>query len=90
MGILQFVACKFRSGDSRAYTYQWDGEPLAPGDKVKVPDKSGDGWKAVIVESVSWANPPFPCKPILGKVDEPAEPNQGLPFPEAGDANPSR
>lgn len=79
----QFVACKFRPGDHRAYTYQWDGEPLAPGDKVKVPDKSGDGWKAVIVESVSWANPPFACKPILGKVEEPAPPAvQDALFPD--------
>lgn len=51
----QFVACKFRPGDRRSYTYHWDGEPLAPGDEVKVPDKSGDGWSRVIVDSVSWA-----------------------------------
>lgn len=24
----QFVACKFRPGDRRSYTYHWDGEPL--------------------------------------------------------------
>jgi len=65
----QFVACKFRPGDRRSYTYHWDGEPLAPGDEVKVPDKSGDGWIRVIVDSVSWANPPFPTKPILGKAE---------------------
>jgi hypothetical protein len=67
----QFVACKFRPGDSRSYTYHWDGEPLAPGDEVKVADRDGDGWKKVIVVSASWANPSFPTKPILGKVEEP-------------------
>lgn len=78
----QFVACKFRLGDRRAYTYHWDGEPLAPGDEVRVADKNGDGWKRVIVDSVSWANPPFPTKPVLGKAEAPEEvsPDGGLPL----------
>jgi hypothetical protein len=77
----QFVACKFRPGDRRAYTYHWDGEPHIPGEKVKAPDKSGNGWSAVVVESVSWANPPFATKAILGKVEEaPAAPSGELPL----------
>jgi hypothetical protein len=67
MSALQFVAVKFRPGDSRTYTYQWDGEPLAPGDEVKVPDNQSDGWKRVTVVSVSDQAPPFACKWILGR-----------------------
>lgn len=69
----QYVACKFRPTDTRTYTYVWDGEPLAPGDEVKVPDNKSDGWKRVTVDSVSDQAPPFACKPILGRapsVDE--------------------
>ncbi|SNT20224.1 hypothetical protein [Sphingopyxis indica] len=62
----QFVACKFRSSDTRTYTYANDGDPVAPGDMVKVPDRSGDGWKRVHVVSISDDAPPFECKPILG------------------------
>lgn len=64
-----YVACKFREEDSRSYTYEWDGEPLEPGDMVKVPDRSGDGWKRVVVASVTDQAPPFPCKPILGRFE---------------------
>ncbi len=65
----KFVACKFRPEDTRTYTYEWDGESLAPGDVVKVADRSGDGWKRVWVDSISDKAPPFECKPILGKVE---------------------
>lgn len=68
-----YVACKFRSTDTRTYTYSWNGEPLAPGDFVKVEDARSDGWKRVEVVSVSDEAPPFPCKPILGKIDPDAE-----------------
>lgn len=67
MNSRQFVACKFRDTDTRAYTYHWDGEPLVAGDVVRVEDRSGDGWKRVIVASVSGMAPPFPTKPILGR-----------------------
>lgn len=63
-----YVACTFRPGDARAYTYHWDGEPLAPGDEVKVTDKSGDGWKRVYVKEVDLPKPPYPTKPILEKI----------------------
>jgi hypothetical protein len=66
---MQYVACKFRSEDTRSYTYEWDGEPLAVGDAVKVPDRSGDGWKRVEVVSISDEAPAFACKPILGKLE---------------------
>jgi hypothetical protein len=80
---MQYVACKFRPEDSRSYTYEWDGEPFAIGDEVKVPDRSGDGWKRVTVASVSDQAPPFPCKPIIGRY-EPEAPSEAAK-PEAGD-----
>jgi hypothetical protein len=65
---MQYVACKFRASDARTYTYHNDGEPVAPGDFVKVADARSDGWKRVEVVSVSDAAPSFPTKPILGKI----------------------
>lgn len=71
---MQFVACKFRSTDTRTYTYHNDGDPVAVGDQVKVADAKSDGWKRVEVVSITDEKPPFPTKPILGKVEEePAE-----------------
>lgn len=71
-----FVACKFRPEDKRTYTYEWEGDPLNPGDIVKVADNRSDGWKRVTVVSVSDEAPSFPCKPILGlynpDLEEPA------------------
>ncbi len=66
---MQYVAVKFRSTDSRTYTYHWDGEPLMAGDHVKVADNRSDGWKRVEVVSVSDEKPSFATKPILGKVE---------------------
>lgn len=62
----QFVACKFRIEDTRTYTYANDGDPVNDGDVVRVPDRSGDGWKKVFVVSTTDQAPPFECKPILG------------------------
>ena len=72
----QFVAVKFRTSDTRTFTYTWDGEPLAEGDQVRVADRSGDGWKVVFVVSTTDEAPPFACKPILGRhvEEEPATP----------------
>jgi hypothetical protein len=70
----QFAACKFRPDDRRTYTYHWDGEPLAPGDEVKVADRSGDGWTRVTVSTVTHRPPSFDTKPILGRV-EPDQPD---------------
>lgn len=72
---MQFVQCKFRATDTRTYTYHYDGEEaLAVGDMVKVEDARSDGWKRVEVVSIGGQKPAFPTKPILGKVEEPAEP----------------
>lgn len=73
----QYVACKFRPEDRRSYTYHNDGEPVAPGDVVKAPGRSEDGWQRVHVVSVSDEEPSFATKPILGKV-EPEEPTLDL------------
>jgi hypothetical protein len=80
-----FVACKFKAEDTRTYTYQWDGEPLAPGDVVKVPDNRSDGWKRVEVVSISDEAPPFACKSILGKVEP--ESQDALDVLDAHDLN---
>lgn len=71
-----YVACKFRPEDSRSYTYEWDGEPLAKGDIVKVADRSGDGWKRVWVDTITDEAPSFPCKPILGIYNPDVEPDE--------------
>lgn len=69
----QYVACKFRESDTRTYTYHNDGPPLAIGDAVRVADARSDGWKKVIVDSITDREPSFPTKPILGlHVEEPA------------------
>jgi hypothetical protein len=67
----QYVAAKFRPTDKRTYTYANDGDPVAVGDKVKVPDPREDGWVAVEVVAIV-DKPAFVCKPILGKVELPA------------------
>jgi hypothetical protein len=69
----QYLACKFRPEDSRTYTYANDGEPVAVGDAVKVPDNRSDGWKRVEVVEISDKAPPFACKSILGKVEPEAD-----------------
>jgi hypothetical protein len=85
---MQFVACKFRAEDARSYTYHNDGEPLAVGEIVKVADARSDGWKRVTVVSISDEAPPFPTKPILGKLDpEPAPEATAEPQSDAPDAD---
>lgn len=64
----QFVKCRFRPADTRLYTYINEGEPVAVGDWVKVPDSRSDGWKRVEVMELTDEEPPFACKPILGKI----------------------
>lgn len=71
----QYVAVKFRIGDTRTYTYSWDGEAFADGDVVRVPDRSGDGWNKVFVVSTTNEKPPYSIKPIIGlHVEEGATP----------------
>lgn len=63
-----YLACKFRDTDSRTYSYHYDGdEDFEPGDKVRVPDRSGDGWKVVTVAAIHFDEPEFPTKGILGR-----------------------
>lgn len=67
----RFFECRFRSADKRAYTYHIDGpDPLSPGNEVKVPDKSGEGWSRVYVVAQHPADfvpsTKFDTKPILG------------------------
>jgi hypothetical protein len=73
---MQYIACKFRASDARAYTYHNDGDPVAVGDFVKVPDalNGDDGWKRVEVVEIVDAAPSFPTKPILGLVESDDEP----------------
>lgn len=65
----KYVLCKFRSEDARSYTYLRDGHEIAVGDQAKVADRTGDGWKRVHVVGFADDDPPFECKPILGRVD---------------------
>ena len=69
---MQYVTIKFRPLDAKTYTYHFDGPPVAPGDRVKVPSRDGDGWQGVHVVAVSDEKPPHPTKPILGII--PKEP----------------
>lgn len=62
----QYVAVKFRIGDTRTYTYSWDGEAFADGDVVRVPDRAGDGWNKVFVVSTTNEKPPYSIKSIIG------------------------
>lgn len=63
----QYVACAFRPGDRRTYTYHNDGEPVAVGDEIKVADRNGDGRQRVTVMAIGDEKPKFETKPILGK-----------------------
>jgi len=71
-GTRQFVACKFREGDKRTYTYHHDGEPLDIGDRVIVTTNRGPS--TVIVAAISDDQPDFETKPIVGKERPIAEP----------------
>lgn len=62
----QYVAVKFRKGDSRSYTYHNDGNPVRIGDEVKVPDRELDSWKRVEVVDLPAEKPQFETKAILG------------------------
>jgi len=75
---MQYVVCKFRPTDARSYTYHNDGEPVDVGDQVKVADARSEGWKRVEVVAIVGEKPPFPTKPILGKVEE--EPAEAKPM----------
>lgn len=81
----QYIAVRFRPADRQPYTYHNDGAPVAVGDRVKVPDRSGDGWNRATVEAVDVEEPKFATKAILGMVEEaaPAVDEQLLKAPPA-------
>ena len=58
----QYLACKFRPGDKRAYTYHNDGEPRAVGDLVKV--ETREGVKEVTVHEIV-GKPSFATEPVV-------------------------
>lgn len=70
----QYLACKFRPADKRLYTYRNEGPPVACGDVVRVPDRSGDGWQRVTVHEIDYIPPPYATKEILGLHSEDVEP----------------
>lgn len=78
----QFVAVKFRSSDKRTWAYHWDGAPVACGDVVKVPDRSGDGWQRATVHAITDERPAFETKALLGTLEGPGLPPSDLPEPE--------
>lgn len=63
----QFVAVKFHPSDHRTYTYQHDGEPVAPGDTVEIPAR--DGLRSVKVETVTDKAPEFKCRHVARVID---------------------
>lgn len=62
----QYLACQFRPGDVRSYTYHNDGDPVMIGDFVTVETRRGTAEVEVIDEV---GMPLFETKPILGKVE---------------------
>lgn len=76
----QFIACAFRKGDTRTYTYHNDREPVAVGDAVIVTTARGPS--KVFVSAIIAEPPKFETKPIVGKAPEPAaeaNPFEGAP-----------
>ena len=70
----QFISCKFRTEDTRTFSYHNDGPPVAEGNVVLVPDKSGVGSKKVFVVTVDDPEPRYATKAIidLHVAEEPA------------------
>lgn len=69
----QFVACAFREGDKRTYTYHNDGAPVGPGDRVQVPGRSPGVVQTVIVAWITDVAPTFETKPIIGLAPAPGD-----------------
>jgi hypothetical protein len=67
----QYVACTFRPGDVRSYTYHFDGEPLVVGDRCVV--SSDRGQQVVTVVKLVADPPSFVTKAIAGKKRVPAD-----------------
>lgn len=69
----QLVAVAFREGDQRTYTYHNDGEPVAIGDRVMIPNRSGGQQRAFVVALPTEA-PQFETKAIIGLAPPADEP----------------
>lgn len=69
--VRQYVAVRFRSWDSRTYTYHNDGAPVFAGDRVRV--ETARGVSVVTVESVDLMPPAFATKSIIGLAPEKPE-----------------
>ena len=62
----QYIGVRFSPDAGRVYTYHNDGSPVAPGDEVKLPGRSGDSdWKRGYVCEVV-RKPTFATRAILG------------------------
>lgn len=70
----KFVKCQFNPWDQRSYTYLTDGHDCAVGDKVRVLTNKGE--KTVEVVGLTDDEPPFACKPIIGKHVESTQENE--------------
>lgn len=66
----QYVTVKFKEAEKRAYTFHNDGEPLKPGDEVKLPSrgsKDPDAWSRGYVATVNVEKPSaFETKGVMG------------------------
>lgn len=71
----QFVAVKFKPEDKRAFTYHNDGPPVAVGDMIAVPGRSGGQIEREVLSIVD-EKPLFDTKAIIGRV-EPKEEGNG-------------
>lgn len=63
----QYLGCTFKPG-GKIYVYHNDGDPVVPGDEIKVPDprgEPGDWLRASVVEILTIA-PEFETKGVLG------------------------
>jgi hypothetical protein len=78
MGKSQFVACSFKPG-GRHFTYENKGDPVAVGDRVRVPAPRDDGFVIVTVEAIATKAPPFACKEVLGLAGD-AKPEPDKPI----------
>lgn len=72
----QFIACAFRKGDTRTYTYHNDRDPVAVGDEVIVTTARGPS--KVFVSALIDEAPKFETKPIVGPAPQAPDPAAAL------------
>lgn len=66
----QYLTIAYKEGTTKTYTFHNDGEPVEPGDVVKLPDRrDSDSWvKGYVHDEVE--QPAFETKGILGVVED--------------------